>query len=172
MRQEYPICYVLSGLQWVERQTLILRSIHELRKDGLLFGGFSFMVWERFCYSEPSWFTLGRNYLVSSAPSPIEVTGCGLLKSSLFFFSHVWRDEFRGDFAEGVKKLKKWRRQLTKFTPYGFPRGGLADPRLRASNEGLLRPRVARAKGAARLPRLFLRLQQLLPLLEHPKNRL
>jgi hypothetical protein len=36
----------------------------------------------------------------------------------------------------------------------------------------LLRPRVARAQGTARLPRLLLRLQQLLPLLEHPKNRL
>jgi len=36
----------------------------------------------------------------------------------------------------------------------------------------LLRPRVARAKGTAKLPRLFLRLQHLLPLLEHPVDRL
>ncbi len=51
-------------------------------------------------------------------------------------------------------------------------RGGQVDPRLRTSNEGLLRPRVARAKGTARLPRLFLRLQHLLPLLEYPVDRL
>ena len=51
-------------------------------------------------------------------------------------------------------------------------RGGLVGSRLRASNEGLLRPRVARAKGTARLPRLLLRLQHLLPLLEYPIDRM
>jgi hypothetical protein len=36
----------------------------------------------------------------------------------------------------------------------------------------LLRPRVARAQGTTRLPRFLLRLQHLLPLLEHPIDRL
>jgi hypothetical protein len=51
-------------------------------------------------------------------------------------------------------------------------KGWAGCPRLRASNERLLRPRVARAKGTARLPRLLLRLQHLLPLLEYPVDRL
>ena len=56
---------------------------------------------------------------------------------------------------------------------FGSLRGGLVDPPLRASNEGLPRPRVARAQGITSLPRLFLlRLQQLVPLLEDPVDRL
>ena len=87
---------------------------------------------------------------------------------SFVVLPQVWRKEFRGDFAEGAKK-QRWSggegtRKLTE--------SARKFPKTSAPPDRLSRTGGAEASNSSRQTLLFLRLQQLLPLLEHGENRL
>ena len=89
---------------------------------------------------------------------------------------NVWREEFRDDFAEEARKLRRRRgeekRKLTEFFSLSILGVGWLVPDCAHRATTALSWGLSEQRELTSLPRLLLRLQQLLPLLEHPIDRL